>query len=137
MAAGNGTNRFDACLESCGQGPLRAAELTTLQVNVGKLCNQACRHCHVDAGPHQTGAEVNMGAEVADHVVRVLREFGVGTGTALWNIEIWSLFDFWDLEFDSSFVLGHSSLPVKGPPRPRKRGEARKSSPSLRAIIEM
>lgn len=22
-----------------------------LQVNVGKLCNQACRHCHVDAGP--------------------------------------------------------------------------------------
>jgi len=25
--------------------------LETLQVNVGKLCNQACHHCHVDAGP--------------------------------------------------------------------------------------
>lgn len=25
--------------------------LTTLQVNVGKRCNQACNHCHVDAGP--------------------------------------------------------------------------------------
>ncbi|HHO49186.1 MAG TPA: radical SAM/Cys-rich domain protein [Desulfobacteraceae bacterium] len=24
---------------------------TTLQVNVGRLCNLACRHCHVDAGP--------------------------------------------------------------------------------------
>ena len=26
-------------------------EIKTLQVNVGKLCNQACHHCHVDAGP--------------------------------------------------------------------------------------
>ncbi len=25
-----------------------------LQVNLGKLCNQVCRHCHVDAGPHRT-----------------------------------------------------------------------------------
>lgn len=27
--------------------------LETLQVNVGKLCNQACHHCHVDAGPRR------------------------------------------------------------------------------------
>jgi radical SAM/Cys-rich protein len=26
----------------------------TLQVNLGKLCNQACKHCHVDAGPKRT-----------------------------------------------------------------------------------
>ncbi len=26
----------------------------TLQVNIGKLCNQACRHCHVDASPSRT-----------------------------------------------------------------------------------
>ena len=31
--------------------PLRAAAISTLQINVGKRCNQACRHCHVDAGP--------------------------------------------------------------------------------------
>lgn len=31
--------------------PLLANSLTTLQINVGKLCNQACAHCHVDAGP--------------------------------------------------------------------------------------
>src|SRR5690606_1766764 len=30
---------------------LRAAGVEVLQVNVGKLCNQTCRHCHVDAGP--------------------------------------------------------------------------------------
>jgi MoaA/NifB/PqqE/SkfB family radical SAM enzyme len=35
-------------------GELRAAEVDTLQVNVGKRCNQACRHCHVDASPTRT-----------------------------------------------------------------------------------
>jgi radical SAM/Cys-rich protein len=28
--------------------------LETLQVNVGRRCNQACRHCHVDAAPWRT-----------------------------------------------------------------------------------
>jgi radical SAM/Cys-rich protein len=37
--------------------------LATLQVNVGKLCNQPCAHCHVDAGPSRR--EV-MGRETAD-----------------------------------------------------------------------
>lgn len=27
---------------------------TTLQINLGLLCNQVCRHCHLSAGPHQT-----------------------------------------------------------------------------------
>src|SRR5262245_8470572 len=30
---------------------LRRAPLQTLQLNLGRKCNQACRHCHVDAGP--------------------------------------------------------------------------------------
>jgi len=33
---------------------LRRAALQTLQVNVGRKCNQACRHCHVDAAPWRT-----------------------------------------------------------------------------------
>lgn len=33
---------------------LRRGALTTLQVNLGYRCNQACRHCHVDAGPTRT-----------------------------------------------------------------------------------
>ena len=31
--------------------PLTASAIRVLQINVGKLCNQTCRHCHVDAGP--------------------------------------------------------------------------------------
>jgi radical SAM/Cys-rich protein len=33
---------------------LRRAETTTLQINVGLLCNQVCRHCHLEAGPRRT-----------------------------------------------------------------------------------
>ena len=28
--------------------------INTLQINMGKLCNQACFHCHVEAGPKRT-----------------------------------------------------------------------------------
>ena len=33
---------------------LRRSRLETLQINVGRRCNQACRHCHVDAAPWRT-----------------------------------------------------------------------------------
>ncbi len=46
-------DRFARRLSGHG-GLLRASSVTTLQVNVGKKCNQACRHCHVDAGPLRT-----------------------------------------------------------------------------------
>jgi radical SAM/Cys-rich protein len=45
---------FDATLAGHGLGPLRRERVRTLQVNVGKLCNQACHHCHVGAGPKRT-----------------------------------------------------------------------------------
>ncbi len=35
-------------------GDLSRSTLRELQVNVGRLCNQACNHCHVDAGPKRT-----------------------------------------------------------------------------------
>ncbi|MFX8477745.1 arsenosugar biosynthesis radical SAM protein ArsS, partial [Acinetobacter baumannii] len=31
--------------------PLKPTHISTLQINVGKMCNQVCKHCHVDAGP--------------------------------------------------------------------------------------
>ena len=34
--------------------PIRRGALTTLQVNLGYRCNQACSHCHVNAGPTRT-----------------------------------------------------------------------------------
>lgn len=33
---------------------LQPLEVSTLQVNITKLCNQACRHCHVDSSPKRT-----------------------------------------------------------------------------------
>lgn len=42
---------FEQALADNGLWPLRAAGTRILQVNVGKRCNQTCRHCHVDAGP--------------------------------------------------------------------------------------
>ena len=49
-AGGRGAS-FLRTLSSHGLGPLRSEQISVLQVNVGKLCNQTCRHCHVDAGP--------------------------------------------------------------------------------------
>ncbi len=43
--------------------------LKTIQINMGKLCNQFCAHCHVDAGPGRT--EI-MSAETADQIVNLL-----------------------------------------------------------------
>src|SRR5215813_9563415 len=51
-------------------GELRPAELEILQVNVGKLCNMTCRHCHVDAGPDRTDAI--MSDEIVDEVIAAI-----------------------------------------------------------------
>lgn len=48
----------------------RAAEVEILQVNVGKVCNQTCRHCHVDAGPDR---RERMSDEVVDACLQVLQ----------------------------------------------------------------
>ncbi len=61
---------FEEKLVEIGQWPLRAAGIETLQANVGKFCNQTCRHCHVDAGPARP--EI-MTRETAELVVDVLR----------------------------------------------------------------
>jgi radical SAM/Cys-rich protein len=54
---------------------LRRRATTTLQVNLGYRCNQACSHCHVDAGPHRTEM---MDEETIDLVLEVLRRRGIG-----------------------------------------------------------
>ncbi len=65
---------FEDRLAGINQWPLRASRVETLQVNVGKLCNQTCRHCHVDAGPTRT--EI-MTRETAELVVEVLRRHDI------------------------------------------------------------
>ena len=50
---------------------LRREKTSTLQVNVGLLCNQACRHCHLDAGP---GRKEIMQQETMDDVLTYARK---------------------------------------------------------------
>ena len=43
--------------------------LTTLQINMGKLCNQSCAHCHVDAGPNR---KETMTQEIVERILSLL-----------------------------------------------------------------
>jgi radical SAM/Cys-rich protein len=54
---------FEDVLSRHGLAPLARRRVETLQVNVGKLCNQACHHCHVDAGPKRTERMTRATAE--------------------------------------------------------------------------
>ncbi len=60
---------FESVLRRHGWQTLARESARTLQVNVGKLCNQACHHCHVEAGPKRT--EI-MTRETAKRVVDLL-----------------------------------------------------------------
>jgi radical SAM/Cys-rich protein len=42
---------FQQKLETSNLFPLKPTQIEIFQVNIGKMCNQVCRHCHVDAGP--------------------------------------------------------------------------------------
>ncbi len=55
---------------------LRSTKIDTLQVNVGKLCNQACQHCHVDASPIRT--EI-MPRKTVDACLEVLHKNNLAT----------------------------------------------------------
>jgi radical SAM/Cys-rich protein len=59
------TNRFAATLEACGLS-LHRGRTEILQVNVGKLCNLTCIHCHVNAGPRRK--EI-MSRETMDRII--------------------------------------------------------------------
>ncbi len=68
--------RFEQVLSDHGRLPLCATGVEVLQVNVGKLCNQTCRHCHVDAGPDRR--EV-MSRETAAACLDLLRRSDIPT----------------------------------------------------------
>lgn len=42
---------FQQKLEDSNLFPLKPTQVEIFQVNIGKMCNQVCNHCHVDAGP--------------------------------------------------------------------------------------
>ena len=74
---------FATALEAHGLAGLRRLSPTTLQVNVGKRCNQACHHCHVDAGPKRTEVMTDAVAErVVDAARRAARRSRSSTSPA-------------------------------------------------------
>jgi len=67
---------FDSRLGQAQLFPLHATGITVFQINVGKLCNQTCRHCHVDAGPDRPE---QMTRETAEHCMKVLAQTTIPT----------------------------------------------------------
>ncbi|MCB1177263.1 MAG: 4Fe-4S cluster-binding domain-containing protein, partial [Leptospiraceae bacterium] len=65
-----GLEHFSAKVEKSNK-TLKRKVVKTLQVNLGKLCNQACRHCHVDAGPNRTE---NMNEKDSSRILELLEK---------------------------------------------------------------
>ena len=68
-------NRFAQALGTLGI-PLRHAKAEVLQINVGKLCNLTCIHCHVNAGPKRK--EI-MTRETIDRIIDWLAKTDIPT----------------------------------------------------------
>lgn len=46
-----GIPSFESKINGMGYSTLKPTTIDIFQINVGKMCNQVCAHCHVDAGP--------------------------------------------------------------------------------------
>lgn len=53
-----GSMGWPETVTAAGQDLPRRGGLRVLQLNLGKLCNMRCSHCHVDAGPHQAHTQM-------------------------------------------------------------------------------
>ncbi|PIQ87149.1 MAG: radical SAM protein [Candidatus Omnitrophica bacterium CG11_big_fil_rev_8_21_14_0_20_45_26] len=69
-------NRFQGKLESADFRLTKGA-IEILQVNLGKLCNMTCVHCHVEAGPTKT--RENMNRRTAEAVAAYMKNSGIKT----------------------------------------------------------
>ena len=70
------TPDFRNVLARHGCHTLQASGISILQINVGKVCNQTCTHCHVDAGPDR---RESMSVEVADACLSLLQSAHIST----------------------------------------------------------
>ena len=68
---------LDAEFDALAGKDLRPARLEIFQVNLGKLCNMTCKHCHVDAGPDRTDAM--MDDATLEQVLAAIRRTGAHT----------------------------------------------------------
>jgi len=81
-----GTGNFGADLAAAGWSALRPGRLEIFQINVGKLCNMTCRHCHVDAGPDRT--EENMDRATAEACLQAIDRVLASEDHALHTVDL-------------------------------------------------
>jgi radical SAM/Cys-rich protein len=62
---------FQEKLSSAGLFPLRPTSLEIFQMNLGKMCNQVCKHCHVDAGPDRKEIMTQETMEICLDILRM------------------------------------------------------------------
>jgi radical SAM/Cys-rich protein len=61
---------FSEQLVRAGLFPLKPTGIKIFQINVGKMCNQVCSHCHVDAGPDRSEIMTRETMEQCLHILR-------------------------------------------------------------------
>ncbi len=69
-ASEEASNPFERSLGESNLFPLMSEGISVFQVNMGKVCNQACKHCHVGAGPGRTES---MSGHIVDECLKVLK----------------------------------------------------------------
>ena len=76
----NGKERVDhkfERFESKVGRSIQPREVEIFQLNIGKLCNQTCAHCHVDAGPDRK--EENMDKATLERCLEIIKEYKIPT----------------------------------------------------------
>ena len=86
QAGPSGTGRFSDDLAASGWDRLAPAPLEIFQINVGKLCNMTCRHCHVDAGPDRVAE--NMDRSTVDACLAAIDRIRAAPGSALHTVDL-------------------------------------------------
>jgi radical SAM/Cys-rich protein len=66
---------FQHLIENAGYSKLKPRSVDVFQINIGKLCNQTCAHCHVDAGPDRK--EEQMSREDLDTCLKIITEHNI------------------------------------------------------------
>jgi radical SAM/Cys-rich protein len=70
VQATNSLPSFAKVLSDHNLYPLKRKSLKVLQVNLGKLCNMTCHHCHVESGP--TKIRENMNKDTVERVIQLM-----------------------------------------------------------------
>lgn len=68
--------KFESFAEKVGN-PIQPRSVEVFQLNIGKLCNQTCGHCHVDAGPDRK--EENMGRATLEKCLEIITKYKIPT----------------------------------------------------------